>query len=102
MTVPEKHEEKEEKENMTFEEVAEAPVVELVPADTRPKIKRIVRLVGTYLSVELTNDKVVASFKDQAIKDALANGLTKRELIALLMDISDELEAMSNLPEMSL
>lgn len=102
VTVPEKNEEKEEKEPMTFEGVAEAPVVEPVPVDTRPKIKRIVRLCGTYLSVELTNDKVAVAFKDQAIKDALAKGLTKRELIALLMDISDELEAMINLPEMSL
>ena len=102
IAAPEKHEEKEEKEPMTFEGVAEAPAAEPVPVDTQPKIKRIVRLVGTYLSVELTNDKVAASFKDQAIKDALANGLTKRELIALLMDISDELEAMINLPEMSL
>ena len=98
----EKHEEKEEKENMTFEEVAEAPVVELASADTRPKIKRSVRLDGTYLTVELTNDKATADFKDQAIKDALAKGLTKRELIALMMDISAELEAMINLPEMSL
>lgn len=99
--IEEKHEEKEEK-HMTFEAVTEAPAVEPVPVDIQPKIKRIVRLCGTYLSVELTNDKVTASFKDQAIKDALANGLTKRELIALLMDISDELEAMINLPEMSL
>ena len=87
---------------MTFEGVAEAPVAELAPADTRPKIKRSVRLDGTYLTVELTNDKVAADFKDAAIKDALANGLTKRELIALMMDISDELEAMINLPEMIL
>lgn len=100
--IEEKHEEKEEKEPMTFEGVAEAPVVEPVPVDTKPRIERSVRLDGTYLTVKLTNDKVAAVFKDQAIKDALANGLTKRELVALMMDISDELEAMINLPEMVL
>ena len=95
MTAPEKHEEKEEKENMTFEAVAEAPVVEIKKPDG-PKIRRKLELVGDYTTVRVIGDEVTVSVRTDT------EHLSKREAIALLMDISDELEAMINLPEMSL
>ena len=95
MTVPEKREEKEEKEPMTFEGVAEAPVVEIKKPDG-PKIRRKLELVGDYTTVRVIGDEVTVS----VLTDT--EHLSKREAIALLMDISDELEAMINLPEMSL
>lgn len=88
-------EEKEEKENMTFEAVAEAPVVEIKKPDG-PKIRRKLELVGDYTTVRVIGDEVTVSVRTDT------EHLTKREAIALLMDISDELEAMINLPEMSL
>lgn len=93
--VEEKHEEKEEKEPMTFEGVAEAPVVEIKKPDG-PKIRRKLELVGDYTTVRVIGDEVTVSVRTDTEK------LSKREAIALLMDISDELEAMINLPEMSL
>lgn len=94
MAVPEKHEEKEE-EPMTFEGVAEAPVVEIKKPDG-PKIRRKLELVGDYTTVHVIGDEVTVSVRTDT------EHLSKREAIALLMDISDELEAMINLPEMSL
>lgn len=93
--IKEKHEEKEEKENMTFEAVAEAPVVEIKNPDG-PKIRRKLELVGDYTTVRVIGDEVTVSVRTDT------EHLSKREAIALLMDISDELEAMINLPEMSL
>jgi len=95
VTVPEKHEEKEEKEPMTFEGVTEAPVVEIKKPDG-PKIRRKLELVGDYTTVHVIGDEVTVSVRTDT------EHLSKREAIALLMDISDELEAMINLPEMSL
>jgi len=91
----EKHEEKEEKEPMTFEGVAEAPVVEIKKPDG-PKIRRKLELSGDYATVHVIGDEVTVSVRTDT------EHLSKREAIALLMDISDELEAMINLPEMSL
>ena len=93
--IEEKHEKKEEKENMTFEAVAEAPVVEIKKPDG-PKIRRKLELVGDYTTVRVIGDEVTVSVRTDT------EHLSKREAIALLMDISDELEAMINLPEMSL
>lgn len=93
--VEEKHEEKEEKGNMTFEAVAEAPVVEIKKPDG-PKIRRKLELSGDYVTVRVIGDEVTVSVRTDT------EHLSKREAIALLMDISDELEAMINLPEMSL
>lgn len=93
--IEEKHEEKEEKENMTIEAVAEAPVVEIKKPDG-PKIRRKLELVGSYSTVRVIGDEVTVSVRTDT------EHLSKREAIALLMDISDELEAMINLPEMSL
>ena len=95
VTAPEKHEEKEEKENMTFEAVAEALVVEIKKPDG-PKIRRKLELSGDYTTVRVIGDEVTVSVRTDT------EHLSKREAIALLMDISDELEAMINLPEMSL
>lgn len=94
IAAPEKHEEKEE-EPMTFEGVAEAPVVEIKKPDG-PKIRRKLELVGDYTTVRVIGDEVTVSVRTDT------EHLSKREAIALLMDISDELEAMINLPEMSL
>ena len=93
--IEEKHEKKEEKENMTFEAVAEAPVVEIKKPDG-PKFRRKLELVGDYTTVRVIGDEVTVSVRTDT------EHLSKREAIALLMDISDELEAMINLPEMSL
>lgn len=93
--VEEKHEEKEEKGNMTFEAVAEAPMVEIKKPDV-PKIRRKMELSGDYTTVHVIGDEVTVSVRTDT------EHLSKREAIALLMDISDELEAMINLPEMSL
>lgn len=93
--IEEKHEEKEEKEPMTFETVAEAPVVEIKKPDG-PKIRRKLELVGDYATVHVIGDEVTVSVRTDT------EHLSKREAVALLMDISDELEAMINLPEMSL
>lgn len=93
--IEEKPEEKEEKENMTFEGVAEAPVVEIKKPDG-PKIRRKLELVGDYTTVRVIRDEVTVSVRTDT------EHLSKREAVALLMDISDELEAMINLPEMSL
>lgn len=90
----EKHEEKEEKP-ITFEGVAEAPVVEIKKPDG-PKIRRKLELVGDYTTVRVIGDEVTVSVRTDT------EHLSKREAVALLMDISDELDAMINLPEMSL
>lgn len=92
--IEEKPEEKEEKP-MTFEGVAEAPVVEIKKPDG-PKIRRKLELVGDYTTVRVIGDEVTVSVRTDT------EHLSKREAVALLMDISDELEAMINLPEMSL
>ena len=94
--IEEKHEEeKEEKENMTFEGVAEAPVVEIKKPDG-PKIRRKLELVGSYSTVRVIGDEVTVSVRTDT------EHLSKREAVALLMDISAELEAMIKLPEMIL
>jgi len=91
----EKHEEKEEKENMTFEGVAEVPVTEIKKPDG-PKIRRKLELVGDYTTVRVIGNEVTVSVRTDT------EHLSKREAVALLMDISDELEAMIKLPEMIL
>lgn len=101
VTVPEKHEEKEEKEPMTFEGVVEAPVVEIPVAEIKKpaeetRIRLKLELVGDYTTVRVIGDEVTVSVRTDT------EHLSKREAIALLMDISDELEATINLPEMSL
>lgn len=88
-------EKKEEKEPMTLEGVAEAPVVEIKKPDG-PKIRRKLELVGDYATVHVIGDEVTVSVRTDT------EHLSKREAVALLMDISDELEAMINLPEMNL
>lgn len=80
---------------MTFEGVAEAPVVEIKKPDG-PKIRRKLELVGDYTTVRVIGDEVTVSVRTDT------EHLSKREAIALLMDISAELEAMINLPEMIL
>ena len=99
--IKEKHEEKEEKEPMTFEGVAEAPVVEIPVAEIKKpaketRIRQKMELSGDYATVRVIGDEVTVSVRTDT------EHLSKREAIALLMDISDELEAMINLPEMIL
>lgn len=94
--IEEKHEEKEEKEPMTFEAVAEAPVVEIKKPAEETRIRRKMELSGDYVTVRVIGDEVTVSVRTDT------EHLSKREAVALLMDISDELEAMINLPEMSL
>gem|GEM_PF-5288761 len=96
IAAPEKHEEKEEKEPMTFEAVAEAPVVEIKKPAEETRIRRKMELSGDYVTVRVIGDEVTVSIRTDT------EHLSKREAVALLMDISDELEAIINLPEMSL
>ena len=96
---------KEEKPRMIEVEkaqVAEEPRVFDPEAKDKARIRRSTVLEGTYLMVELRDDKASMDIMDAAIRDAVKDGLTKRQLLTLLMDIGDEIEAIINLPEMSL
>ncbi len=81
---------------------AEEPRVFDPETKEKARIRRSTVLEGTYLIVELHGDKASMDIMESAIRDAVKDGMTKRQLLTLLMDIGDEIEAIINLPEMSL
>ncbi len=83
-------------------QVTEEPRVFDPEAKEKARIRRSTVLEGTYLMVELHGDKASMDIMDATIRDAVKDGMTKRQLLTLLMDIGDEIEAIINLPEMSL